>query len=167
MSVTHKAARWKQNSLILLFGLIIITAHPVGPLYPVATVVWPALHLTGLNVFMKPFTADMVFMYDGELKKSLYKYDLSVTYYSKSGPLEVPVQDLSFHRWRVPFTWLGIAAMNGEDPTAYIQTLCAELERSYGSGKGFRINSNAPEDVANKYGMNTLLTCYGSPETNQ
>ncbi len=160
MSAVRKIARFRQIALITLFGGIIVTAHPVGPLYPLADLIWPPLHTAGLNVFMKPFTSDMVFMYDNELKKTMYRYQLSVTYFSEDGPREIAISELSFHRWRIPFTWLGLAAKHREDPTPYIQTLCIELRRAYGPGKGFRVNAEAPQDVSRKYGLNKILTCY-------
>lgn len=160
MSAARKTARFRQFVLISLFSVIIITAHPVGPLSPLAALFWPPLHSAGLNVFMKPFTSDMVFMYDSELKQTMYRYQLSVTYYADQGPREIAVRDLSFHRWRIPLTWLGVAAKLGEDPDPPIQTMCRELKRAYGPGKAFRINADSPADVSRKYGLNKVLICH-------
>ncbi|MCA9403780.1 MAG: hypothetical protein KC897_08360 [Candidatus Omnitrophica bacterium] len=160
MSAMRKLAQLRQTILIGLFVMIIVVAHPIGPLGPLAYLFWTPLHATGLNVFIKPFTSDMVFMYDSELQQTMYRYQLSVTYYGETGPREIAVSELSFHRWRIPFTWLGVAAKLHEDPSPYVETLCRELQRSYGPGSGFRINSDAPADVSRKYGLNKKLTCH-------
>lgn len=160
MSANRQIAKLRQTVLIGLFSMIIITAHPVGPLAPLAYLFWTPLHATGLNVFMKPFTSDMVFMYDSELKQTMYRYQLSVTYYGANGAQEIAVSELSFHRWRIPFTWLGVAAKLREDPGPYVETLCRELRRAYGPGSGFRINADTPADVSRKYSLNKVLSCH-------
>lgn len=159
MSVGRKIHLFRRTLLILILFSIIIAAHPVGLLSPLAAVVWTPLQSAGINVFMKPFTADMVFMYDEELQQSMYQYDLSVTYFAASGSREIPIHELSFHGWRIPFTWLGVAAKMREDPAPYIDSLCYGLKETFGPGTGFRINSNAPRDASQKYSLNKVLVC--------
>lgn len=159
MSAAAKISRIKKTILITLFAAIIFTAHPTPLTYPVSHVFWSYLYTAGLNVFMKPFTSDMVFMYDPELKKSLYRYDLRVTYFTEAGPKQIDVRDLPFHGWRIPFTWFAISSASGEDVTPMAYALCEGLERSQGPGSGFLINSNADKDVSLKYGLNKRYTC--------
>lgn len=149
----------KKSILITLFCMIIFTAHPTPLTYPVSHVFWTYLYMAGLNVFMKPFTSDMIFMYDPQLKKSIYRYDLQVTYFTDAGQKQIDVRDLPFHRWRIPFTWFAITSMNGEDVTPIVYTLCEELQRTQGPGSSFIINSNADRDVSLKYGLNKTYKC--------
>jgi len=159
MSSTVKISTIKKNILITVFSMIIFTAHPTPLTYPVSHVFWTYLYMAGLNVFMKPFTSDMIFMYDSQLKKSLYRYDLRVTYFTDTGEKQIDVRNLPFHRWRIPFTWFAITAINGEDVTPIVYTLCEELSRSQGPGSGFMINSNAEKDISSKYGLNKTYKC--------
>ncbi len=159
MTYRDKIIKVKQTILISIFCLIIFTAHPTPLTYPVSYVFWSYLHMMGLNVFMKPFTSDMIFMYDAQLKKTIYRYDLSVIYFTGEGQKKIDVRDLSFHRWRVPFTWFAISSINGEDVAPIVHTLCTELKRAQGPGSGFMIKSNAEKDISLKYGMNKLFAC--------
>lgn len=145
--------------LVSVFSSIVITAHPQPATYPLVEITWPILHTLGIDVFMKPFTSDMVFMYDSDLEKNLYKDDFNILYQTTQKQLEIDVRDLSFHRFRVPFTWLGIAARDGQNVGPYIKTLCFELNRSYGRGSGFYINTHTDSNIEQKYKMNKFFKC--------
>ncbi len=153
---THLIKKWL---LIGIFITITITAHPNRATYFVVDVTWPVLHALGIDVFMKPFTSDMVFMYDADLSTSLYQYDFDIAYHGPDQDKVIDVRELSFHRFRVPFTWLGITAREGLDTAGPIYALCHELERVYGDGSGFTIRSQARRDVAAKYQMNQKIRC--------
>ena len=145
--------------LVSVFSSIVITAHPQPATYPLVETTWPILHALGINVFMKPFTSDMVFMYDNDLQKNLYKDDFNILYQTNQQLLEIEVRDLSFHRFRIPFTWLGIAARDGQNVTPYIKALCFELQRAHGPGSGFSINTHTDSNIEQKYKMNQFFEC--------
>jgi len=149
----------KKFILIFHLTIIIIAAHPNPSTYPMLKLFWPYLHTLGIDVYMKPFTSDMVMMYDAPSKESLYKYKLRATYYKNKERIPIKITDLSFHRWRVPFTWFALASSYREDLTPYVYTLCQELERVHGPGDGFTLSINLRDDIARIYGLNTYYPC--------
>lgn len=150
----------RLGTVVAILGLVLSIAIPIGPLVPVEAVVQPALAYAGIDVSNTPLTADMMMMYDGRYRQSLYKSSLSVWYLRRAGDrVLVPWSELSFYGWRVPAILFIENYYWGLPARGEIHALCRELEKRRGPGDGFIVETDLPHEVASLVGLNRWFKC--------
>ena len=133
---------------VLLLAVLIIS-WPQRFLEPVEAILQPRLAVLGVDVSNTPLTPDMMFMYDFRYQKTLYRSKLR--FLAREGdetPVELPIRDLSFYGWRVPFILFIELARYQEPLEAAVHALCHETKLRQPRADSFFIESDLEPSLA-------------------
>ena len=150
---------WRLRVLTALLLAILIAAHTVGAIQGLAFHLWRVLSVFGVDVAMTPLTFDMMLMYDPASRTNAYQHSVEVRYATPEGVLHVPVNTLSFYRWRVPAILFVEEWFWKTNTRAHVYALCHELARTHGPGAGFEIHMDGVDAQMQAYGLNQEHAC--------
>lgn len=151
--------RLQAAILTILLCLIVIAANPFGPLRPLADRVWPVLYALGIDVAMTPLTFDMMMMYDPKSNTSFYQHLITVVYQTARGDVTVPLEALSFYRWRIPVILFMEEFFWKADTRAHRYALCHELAQLTGPGTAFMVRLDLEDGGGEPHGLNRFHAC--------
>jgi len=141
--------------LSLLLVVIVVCAHPIGPIASVYEKLNPHLYRLGLNLSMHPVTHDMF----PEEVSNIYQYNIRVLYQTDDEVKPVPFRRLSLYRFRIPAMLFAGARLRRSNTAAYRYAICHELDRLEGPGNGFMIQVDVDDEIVHPYGLNMFHPC--------
>ena len=153
---------WRSLRLVFLSSLlaiIVVSAHPIGPITSIAERLSSNLYNVGLDLSMQPLTYDMFEVNHPEGLVNIYQHDIRVLYRTDEGVKRIPFKELSLYRFRIPTMLFAEARLYQFSGSAHRHALCRELDHLAGPGDAFMIHVEVDDDLVHPYGLNMFHPC--------